>query len=132
MVQQSLEETLIDLARTVRTDHAGGPHDTGGPSHVSIRLDGAALQQEGITRNQQIRDFHRSNERLSDNLDAVVDACQSGDHRAPLCGKGQKLVWYLDAARGEIVVSTRAATSAARIELPIEFTDPDAALTSSP
>ncbi len=109
--QKSLEEAMRDIAEQVRNEHMGLSFD--------IKLIGTDLQPEGITRNQQIREFEAVNSSLSDILTQIVRQANPVQNLASANDPEQKLVWVLSPDQpGTVLITTRNAANEKGIELP--------------
>ncbi|MDG2223773.1 MAG: hypothetical protein P8L85_20510 [Rubripirellula sp.] len=93
-----------------------------------VRIIGADLELSGITQNQQVLDFEKSNVTLRSVLtDLVVGANPDKSSTAPSDSK-QALIWVLakdQAGKPEIRITTRK-VAAGKYDLPREFQAPDA------
>lgn len=114
--QKSLEVAIRDIAQDVRDEL------TGLPFQFEIEIVGTDLEPEGITRNQQIRNFAESNRTLSNVLTALAMKANPDQSVTSASDESQKLVWLIDKTRaGRLLLSTRAAANARQIELPSAF-----------
>ncbi len=94
-------------------------------SAIQIEIDGAALEKDGITRNQQIRDFKHENKPFREVLISLVRKANPVTTVQNPNEKDQKLVWVIkDAEQRIIQVTTRTAADAASLTLPEEFVLP--------
>ncbi len=92
---------------------------------IEIELDGPALQAEGITRNQQVRDFRRDNVALSDLLTGLVMVANPVPAESP-SHSDQKLVWVVSneldrVGKRIILITTRTAADKNGHSLPSAF-----------
>lgn len=116
---QSLEFAMRDLAADVQTSLKGATFEFG------IKIIGPDLQNDGITRNQSIRDFKQENQTVADILTALVLKAN------PLPGKGasdkdQKLLWVVgpdpeNPTKQLVLITTRAAAATKKYTLPAPF-----------
>ncbi len=90
---------------------------------VSIEINGGALEKDGITRNQQIRDFKHSGSKLRD---VLLDLVRKGNPVTTVqkpTETDQKLVWVIkDADKRVIEITTRTAATTTKQTLPAIFT----------
>ena len=112
--QKSLEQAMNDIAEQVRDELKKLPFT------FSIELVGADLEPDGITRNQQIRDFAALNVPVSDALTAIVQKANPVQGVTDATNADQKLVWAVGDA-GRILITTRSAAKRKGIELPAVF-----------
>ena len=122
--QQSIEFALRDVAEELnsRLDES---------SRIEIRIDGPALQADGITRNQQIRGFYRDNATIVEILTGLVSAANPVRTVTTPTDSEQKLVWLslAQGASGEhlesegriILITTRTAATEKGYSLPSVF-----------
>ncbi len=119
--QQSLEFTLQDLRQMI--------NEALPEAHLEIQIQGSDLQQEGITRNQQIRNLQISDGTVSDILTAIVTRAN------PVAATGpgdptQRLVWVIDPQTDgpgpRVLITTRSGAERRQIGLPAVFGDPNA------
>lgn len=119
--QLSLVDALRGLEEEVQ--RAGGR-----PAAFSIKVDGAALKADGITRNQQIKGFRLEDSGLAEILTALVTAANPGQVESP-SDSGQKLVWVAmphepDVDSTVILITTRQVARASSFDLPDVFLNP--------
>lgn len=98
----------------------------------SMEIVGGDLQIDGITQNQQIRDFKQASQTLADILTALcVSANTDKSVRSPRDAK-QKLIWVVD--QGKILITTRAAAAKKNYSIPAAFVpvDPSVPTDDSP
>ena len=87
----------------------------------TIEIIGGDLQKEGITQNQQIRNFERTDTPLSDVLTALMIAANIDKTVTRADDPGQRLVWVRDpGATDKILITTRSAAED-QYELPPAF-----------
>lgn len=114
--QKSLEVAMRDVMQQVRDEFSGLPFE------FTAEIDGTDLEPEGITRNQQIRDFVETDGSVADVLTRLVMKANPIQTVTAASETDQKLVWAVSsAAEGKILITTRAAVQAKRIPLPAEF-----------
>ena len=108
--QLSLHDALVAVEKAA--EQAG----------VSVRIgvDGKALQFEGITRNQIIREFAQRQQPLRRILTAIVVAANPSRNGGPT-SRQQKLVWTLDRESQSILITTRQAAESQGRQLPTEL-----------
>lgn len=118
--QQSLEFSMRDLVAAAKEEYPDMPVD------FQIKIIGPDLQKEGITRNQQIRDFDAKGVAVSDILTQLVrkanpvTTVQSADEI------DQKLVWLVgpdpdNLSNKIILITTRTAAGEKNLTLPAVF-----------
>jgi hypothetical protein len=118
------QESLEFAVQSVET--AIGDSFSALPFAFSIKILGGDLQRNGITRNQQIRDFDARNRTIAEILTAMVmqanpiKTVQSPDE------EDQQLVWVIgpdpaDPAQTSILLTTRAAAREKNYTLPLIF-----------
>lgn len=118
--QESLEFAIRDLQQEITGSY------TQLPFPFKIRIEGNDLQQSGITRNQQIRDFKAEDKAVAQVLTAIVMRANPVAHVASPSDADQKLVWVVrpdrdDPSRSSILITTRAAAKTHHYELPAVF-----------
>ena len=116
---QSLEFAMRDLAADVQTNLKGAPFE------FAIKIIGADLQSDGITRNQSIRDFKQENQTVADILTALVLKANPIPGKAA-SDKDQKLIWVIgpdpeNPAKQLVLITTRAAAASKKYTLPAPF-----------
>lgn len=120
--QQSLDFTLRDLALIVNERIPDVPFE--------IRLEGRELQLEGITRNQQIRNLHLSEQSVGEILTAIVVRANPTPATSP-ADPVQKLIWVVDPTVSRpqlrILVTTRSAATRQGLTLPVAFSRSESA-----
>lgn len=114
---QSLEFAMRDLAADVQTNLKA--------AEFGIKIIGPDLQNDGITRNQSIRDFKQEGQTVADILTALVLKAN------PIPGKSatdkeQKLIWVVgpdpdNPAKQLVLITTRAAAANKKYTLPAHF-----------
>ncbi|MCH5377546.1 MAG: serine/threonine protein kinase, partial [Planctomycetes bacterium] len=118
--QESLEFALEAIVNAFREDLPPGSN------MPPARIIGGDLQLMGITQNQQVRDFAKTNEPLRAVLtDLVVRANPDKSATGPADPK-QSLIWVIadasaDPETKEILITTRQAAKSKNYELPKEF-----------
>jgi hypothetical protein len=121
--QQSLEFAMRDLATAARDEYPELPFD------FQIKVIGADLQKEGITRNQQIRDINAKQTTVADVLTQFV---RKGNPVTTVQNPNevdQKLVWLVgpdpdDATKKIVLITTRVAAGEKKLTLPPVFVAP--------
>ena len=119
--QQSLEFTLRDIASDV---NEANPQL---PAKFRVKILGPDLQLEGITRNQQIREFKVQNQTLAEVLTALVMQANPVANLQDASQPDQKLVWVVapdpeGAPEEEIIlITTRSAAKKNNYQLPAPF-----------
>jgi hypothetical protein len=121
--QQSLEFAMRDLANAAREEYPELPFD------FQIKVIGADLQKEGITRNQQIRDINAKQTTVADVLTQFV---RKGNPVTTVKNPNevdQKLVWVVgpdpdDATKKIVLITTRVAAGEKKLTLPPVFVAP--------
>jgi hypothetical protein len=116
--QEAFEPALGQLFEAV-ADNA----QTGNPP-ISWRIDGEALERDGITRNQELRDMRLRDQPLRMALNELVRRGNPTPGLEPLSQPEQRLVWLVEqTAQGgwQVVITTRRAAEAGRLSLPAEF-----------
>ena len=99
---------------------------TGLPFAFEIRIVGTDLEPEGITRNQQIRDFQSTGEPLANVLTQLVIKENPVQTVVSPTETDQKLVWVKSPEQaGTILITTRNAAAANSVELPTAFQSTD-------
>ncbi len=121
--QQSLEFSVRDLADQVQESLPGLPFT------FRVEIVGADLQLEGITRNQQIRDFRGEQQTVAELLTALVMKANPVTTVQTPAEPDQKLVWVKGpnqngSEKGTVLITTRAAARKKGIELPAVFETP--------
>jgi hypothetical protein len=103
--QESLEFAVQNVERAFRSRHRDLPF------HLAIRIVGEDLEQEGITRNQPIRDFRETDKTLGEILTTLVSKANPVAVEIP-SDPEQKVVWAigpdpLDSSRRAVLVTVR-------------------------
>ncbi|MAV38797.1 MAG: hypothetical protein CMJ59_25445, partial [Planctomycetaceae bacterium] len=116
--QQSLEFAIRDLGQEVKDRHPVLPFA------FRIQIVGTDLENDGITRNQQVRDINLTDKSLAEALTQIVVVAQATGK--PASHPDQKLVWVVgpdpDQPQSQIVlVTTRIAAMKKNYELPAVF-----------
>jgi Protein kinase domain len=118
--QESLEVALQSISEEANRDLPAGTKP------LAMEIVSAALERDGITRNQQIKEFkHKQQPLRAVLLDLVLRANPIRTVKVPT-EADQKLVWILtddpkNAGNKLIQITTRRATTDAKITLPTEF-----------
>jgi hypothetical protein len=118
--QQSLEFAMRDLAVDVRDLAKGAPFE------FDIKIIGADLEKDGITRNQSVRDFDQKDQTVADILTALVRKANPITTVKDPAELDQKLIWVIgpdpdNAAKTIILITTRAAATTKKYTLPAPF-----------
>ncbi len=118
--QLSLDFAMRDVATEVRdaTPNLDIPFD--------IKIMGKDLEMNGITQNQQIRDFEASDQSIREVLTAMVMKANPITTVKTPNEADQKLIWVIgpdpnDASKNIILITTRDAAAAKGYALPDEF-----------
>ena len=113
--QQSLEFAIRDVAMLVNEELPD--------ANLAISIVGADLLLDGITRNQQIKDFQESDVSVAQILTAILRMANPDPTAASSTDPKQKLVWVIDKRAGSptILVTTRAGAAQKGYELPSAF-----------
>lgn len=119
IAQKSLEFAAQDIVRQVRDELDDLPFE------FVIEILGGDLQPEGITRNQQIRDFRHDNRPLHEILTSLVSKGNPVQNVTDLSSPEQKLVWTVPPNdRSRVVITTRSAADRKEWDLPAAFQSP--------
>lgn len=118
--QQSLEFALRDLAAEVRDAFPGLSFP------FELKVLGADLREEGITRNQQIKDFQRTGQTVAEILTGLVMKANPVTTIQALSDPDQKLIWVIaadpdDPNHDAVLITTRRAAQQKGYELPHVF-----------
>ncbi len=120
--QESLEfavETIRD--EFARTLPAGNPP-------LTIRIVGADLEKQGITQNQQIRDFQMRDQPLRAAVTEIVRQANPDKSIASIRDAKQSLIWVVDPSSTPeaptILITTRPAAAEKNYPIPPEFSTP--------
>jgi hypothetical protein len=118
--QQSLEFAIEDLAQQVREAYP----DLTFPFELKIL--GADLQLNGITRNQQISQFIATDQTIAEILTALVVRANPGSTAVEPSSSEQKLIWVIgpDPDKPEtriLLITTRDAAQRRSYQLPAPF-----------
>jgi len=120
--QQDLNLAIADIAMDVRNSIRGLPFE------FNIKIDGNDLMDEGITRNQAIRDFVMVDKPLQEILTGIVMKANPVTTVQSPTEKDQKLVWLiaddpLKAGTKIILLTTRKAAETKQYTLPPVFVE---------
>ncbi len=118
--QTALEFTMRDLKADLLDSYPDLPFD------LDIKIIGADLEKNGITRNQQVRDFNEQNKSVAQILTALVMKANPITTVASPKELDQKLIWVVgpdpaDPAKQIILITTRDAAGAKNYTLPAVF-----------
>lgn len=118
--QQSLEFAMRDLAADVRDQAKNAPFQ------FEIKIIGADLEKDGITRNQSVRDFDQKDQTIADILTALVRKANPITTVKDPSEADQKLLWVVgpdpDSPNKQIIlITTRAAAATKKYTLPAPF-----------
>ena len=116
--QQSLEFSIRDLGQEVKDRYPNLPFD------FRIQIVGADLENDGITRNQQVRNINLNDKSLSESLTEIVVVAQATGK--PPSHPDQKLIWVVgpDPEQPDkqiVLVTTRSAAMKNNYTLPAVF-----------
>jgi serine/threonine-protein kinase len=125
-LNDSLEFCMRDLAIDFQDVAKGTPFAKGGPQELQIKIIGADLEKDGITRNQQVRDFKMDNKSFADILTAVVMKANPVTTVKTPDEPDQKLLWVVgpdpdNPSKQMILITTRAAAATKKYTLPAAF-----------
>jgi hypothetical protein len=117
---QSLEFAMRDLAADVRDLAKNAPFQ------FDIKIIGADLEKDGITRNQSVRDFDQKDQTIADILTALVRKANPVTTVKDPSELDQKLVWVIgpdpDSPNKQIIlITTRTAAATKKYTLPAPF-----------
>ena len=120
--QQDLNLAIADIVMDVRSSVRGLPFE------FDIKIDGNDLMDEGITRNQAIRDFVMENKPIEEILTGIVMKANPVTTVQSPTEKDQKLVWLitddpLKAGNKIILLTTRKAAESKQYTLPPVFVE---------
>jgi hypothetical protein len=120
--QESLEVVLQAIANELKEGH------TGGVDALPMAINGTAFQKDGITRNQQVRNFEFKDVRLREVLTALCRRANPVTTVQKPNEKDQKVVWLLlddpDApSKKKLDMTTRAWSESNQAPLPKEFVE---------
>ena len=120
--QQDLNLAIADVEMDVRNSNRGLPFE------FVIKIDGNDLMDEGITRNQAIRDFVMENKPLEEILTGIVMKANPVTTVQSPTEKDQKLVWLITddpikAGNKIILLTTRKAAESKQYTLPSVFVE---------
>ena len=111
---------MRDLVAAVKEEYTQLPFD------FQIKIIGGDLQKEGITRNQQIRDFDAQATPVRDILTQLVRKANPVTTVTSPDEVDQKLVWLIgpdpdDASKKIVLITTRSAAAEKNLTLPAVF-----------
>ncbi|HEX5106426.1 MAG TPA: hypothetical protein VFV87_21555, partial [Pirellulaceae bacterium] len=117
---QSVEFAMRDLVSDVRDMAKGAPFE------FDVKLMGADMEKDGITRNQTIRDFDQKDKTIAEILTALVMKANPITTVKDPSEADQKLIWVIgpdpvNAGKTIILITTRAAAAANKYTLPAPF-----------
>jgi hypothetical protein len=117
---------MRDLAIDFQDVAKGTPFAKGGPQELQIKIIGADLEKDGITRNQQVRDFKMDNKSFAEILTAVVMKANPVTTVKTPDEEDQKLIWVVgpdpdNPSKQMILITTRAAAATKKYTLPTAF-----------
>jgi eukaryotic-like serine/threonine-protein kinase len=120
--QQDLNLAIADIANEVRSSL------TGLPFKFEINIAGNELMQEGITRNQAIRDFSLKDKPLAEVLTGIVMKANPDPTVTSPSMPNQKLIWLIttdpnDPGNKIILITTRKAAETNKYTLPSVFVE---------
>ncbi|MEC9095656.1 MAG: hypothetical protein VX776_03430 [Planctomycetota bacterium] len=120
--QQDLNLAIADIVKDVRSSIRGLPFE------FDIKIDGNDLMDEGITRNQAIRDFVMEDKPLEEVLTGIVRKANPVTTVQSPTEKDQKLVWLIaddpvKAGNKIILLTTRKAAESKQYTLPSVFVE---------
>jgi serine/threonine protein kinase len=120
--QQDLNLAIADIANEVRSSLAGLPFK------FEISIAGNDLMQEGITRNQAIRDFTMKDKPLAEVLTGIVMKANPDRTVTSPSMPNQKLIWLIttdpnDPDNKIILITTRKAAETNKYTLPPVFVE---------
>ncbi len=120
--QQDLNLAIADIVMDVRNSVKNPPFE------FDIKIDGNDLMEEGITRNQAIRDFVMKDKSLSEILTGIVMKANPVTTVKSPTETDQKLIWLitddpLKAGNKIILVTTRKAAESKQYTLPSVFVE---------
>jgi hypothetical protein len=117
--QDSLESALANIENEVRDAFPNLPFPW------AIRILGADLEKNGITRNQQIRDFDQTDKTIAEILTAMVQRANPKAVTGPR-DVNQQLVWVIgpdpdQPGRTILLITTRDAAAEKQYPVPAVF-----------
>ena len=120
--QQDLNLAIADIANEVRSSL------TGLPFNFQLNIAGNDLMQDGITRNQAIRDFTMKDKPLADVLTGIVMKANPDPTVTSPSMPNQKLIWLIttdpnDPGNKIILITTRKAAATNNYTLPSVFVE---------
>ena len=107
---------MLDVAQQINEELRGLP------APFAIEIVGADLELDGITRNQQIRDFDSQNKSVEEVLTALTLKANPTQNVAA-DDPEQKLVWVPLSESRKVVITTRSAAKTKGQALPAAFGD---------
>jgi hypothetical protein len=120
--QESLEVVLQAIANELKESH------TGGVEALPMAINGTAFQKDGITRNQQVRNFEYKDTPVREILTALCRRANPVTTVQKATEKDQKVVWLLlddpnTPSKKKLDMSTRAWSESNQATLPKEFVE---------
>ena len=117
---QSLEFAMAGLASEVKDAAKNAPFE------FKIKIIGADLEKDGITRNQSVRDFKQEGKSIAEILTALVLKANPITTVKDPSEADQKLIWVVgpdpeDPSKKIILITTRAAAATKKYDLPAPF-----------
>lgn len=111
--QKSLDQAMKDVAQQIQDEFR---------LSIEIRLVGADLETEGITRNQQIRNFNATDLSVAEILTQLVMKANPDQSVTGPSDPQQKLIWLTSPDQDNLIlISTREAASNKQLVLPSVF-----------
>ncbi|QDU97742.1 serine/threonine protein kinase [Lignipirellula cremea] len=116
--QKSLEFALRDIAEDLKSELKNLPFD------LEVKIIGADLEKDGLTRNQQVRDVVQRDKTVAEILTAVVVTAMATGK--PPTDPAQKMIWVVgpdpdNPSKQSILITTRAAAEIKGYTLPAVF-----------
>jgi serine/threonine protein kinase len=120
--QESLEVVLQAIANELKESH------TGGTEALPMAINGTAFQKDGITRNQQIRNFEFKDTSVREVLTALCRRANPVTTVQKANEKDQKVVWLVlddpnTPSKKKLDMTTRAWSESNQVPLPKEFNE---------
>ncbi|MFM9061829.1 MAG: hypothetical protein ACKOOI_02150, partial [Pirellula sp.] len=120
--QESLEVVLQAIANELKESH------TGGVEALPMAINGTAFQKDGITRNQQVRNFEYKDTPVREILTALCRRANPVTTVQKANEKDQKVVWLVlddpnTPSKKKLDMSTRAWSESNQAALPKEFVE---------
>ncbi|MFN7796694.1 MAG: protein kinase domain-containing protein [Planctomycetota bacterium] len=120
--QESLEVVLQAIANELKESH------TGGVEALPMAINGTAFQKDGITRNQQVRNFEYKDTSVREILTALCRRANPVTTVQKATEKDQKVVWLLlddpnTPSKKKLDMTTRAWSESNQAALPKEFVE---------